>query len=206
MRLHHLFFVAVFGLAGATLASADTVPGHFIVNLNDNPSCTTDCTGSWTSDLSATPFSTVNIPTGLSGNICFDSDANEPNADEPDCDNDPRIQLLNGGASTGVTGPFTVSPVNGGGIFDYQNNTGAPINELVFETTYVPGDSYTCSTTGGPFAHCGFLIVGDPDIKIFFYGGAGIPSVPEPSEYLFLLSAFTAVAGLHRLRSRKSSS
>jgi len=145
----------------------------------------------------------MNIPHGLSGNICVDSDANEPNADEPDCDNDPSIRVLNGGASTGVTGPFSLSPVNGGGIFDYQNDTGAPIEELMFETTYVSGDSYTCSTAGGPFAHCGFLIVGDPMIEAFFYGGAGIPPVPEPSEYLFLLGACAAVAVLHRLRSRK---
>lgn len=208
MSVKRFLLVTGFALLCGGWAHATTiVPGHFIVDLNDMLG--TD-SGGWGSGTSFTDtVNTITSTRGFVATTCFDTDANSPNGDEPDCDNDPRISVYGGGASMPFPTSFS-SDENGGGTFDFQNDGTSPITDILFTTNFVPGDSYTCST-GSPmdqiFAFCGFKIVdigGVEKLEILFDKGS-IPSVPEPAEYLPLLIAGSALVLVHHLRFRRVS-
>ena len=119
------------------------------------------------------------------------------------CDDstDPSIRINPGGKSDPF--PNSFQAINGGGIFDYQNDSGKTIDEILFTTTFVPGDPYTCYADPTLFSTCGFKIEGN-QLDILFYGGPGIPpatTVPEPASFVLLFgcAAVTAI----RLRSRR---
>lgn len=196
----------VFVSLGASRAHADTIePGHFIVNLNDdcstdpsNPDCSNmDGTGGWTPDSTITDQINPGISTrGFTASMCVDPD------NDNDCDrSDPSIRINPGGGSSPFPGSFTVDD-SGGGIFDFQNDTGSPFTELLFITNYISDGTYTCTGTSF-FTFCGFKIItnqqGQKEIEILFANGS-IPtaSTPEPAEYFFLLGACAAVLVLRR--------
>jgi len=207
MGVKRFVLAAAFALLGAAWVRADTTqPGHFIVDLNNVPG--TDLGGWGAETLFTDTVNTINSTKGFTANICVDSDAGNPNGDEPDCDNDPRMSVNSGGASMPFPSSFNAD-ANGGGTFDFQNNGNAPITDILFTTTFVPTDSYTCES-GQPtdiFQFCGFQIVnqgGVQKIEILFDNGTIPIAAPEPSQY-WLLLACVAVAVVHQLRSRRRS-
>lgn len=165
---------------------ADTlVPGHFIIDLN-NPD---EDFGGWEATLTDVVNTlTPDDNSSYSPFVC---------KGDTDCTGDPSIRSYLGGASV----PFTTSitPIDGGGVFDFENTSGTPITSILFTTLYQPGDLYSCSSD--IFNFCGFQVVG-ANIQIAFDEGS-IPSVPEPSENVFLVIAALAIAVVHRLRSRR---
>ena len=52
--------------------------------------------------------------------------------------NDPAMGLDDGSLSSPITGA-TFSPINGGGVFDFFNDTGHLITTITFQTTVLPG-------------------------------------------------------------------
>ena len=52
--------------------------------------------------------------------------------------NDPAMGLDDGSLSSPITGA-SFAPINGGGVFDFFNDTGQIITLLTFETTVLPG-------------------------------------------------------------------
>ncbi len=218
MSVKSFVFAAGLAVLCAGFLAASTVavePGHFTVNLNDdcstdptNPACSvTDGSGGWGSEtLFTDQVNTITSTRGFTASICSDTDANNPNGDEPDCDNDPSIRLNAGGGSISFPPSFNANE-NGGGIFDFQNNTGAPFTDILFITNFVSGNSYTCASD--MFSFCGFQIVQPPNgptqLEILFINGSIPIASPEPSQYLFLLIAAVAVVVIHRVRSRRVS-
>jgi hypothetical protein len=133
---------------------------------------------------------------------------------------DPLIKLNGGGGSTDLgpgTTTFSFVTDTGTQTFDFENATLQTITSLAisfsilkteFNSQINSGVEYTCD--GGPyFSTCGFQVVdpGSTDtITVFFSGGAGIPSVPEPAEWGFLGLAFAGIVIARRFKSRASSS
>lgn len=192
---------------GASRARASTIePGHFIVNLNDdcstdptNPECTVtdDPTGGWAANSTFTDEVNPGISTrGFTESACVDPDH------DGDCDRyDPSIRINPGGGSSPFPSSFMVDE-NGGGIFDFQNDTNSPFTELLFITDYMPDGEYTCAST--IFSFCGFKIInhdGNEELEVLFDNGSIPSAIPEPAEYFFLVGACAAVV-LRRLRSR----
>lgn len=205
MRAKHLVLATGFALLCAGWVQADSiVPGHFTVDLNDMPGVDQ---GGWGAEtLFTDTVNTITSTRGFTANICVDTDASEPNGDEPDCDDDPHMVVNNGGHSEPFPSSFNADE-NGGGIFDFQNDSGSPYTDILFTTTFVPGKSYTCASD--IFSFCGFEVIheanGPDQLEILFIGGSVPVATPEPSEYLFILVASGAVALVHRLRSRRAS-
>jgi hypothetical protein len=205
MGVKGFVFALGFVLFCGGLAQADSiVPGHFTVDLNDVPGI--DAGGWGVETLFTDTVDTLKSSKGFVANICNDSDAGEPNGDEPDCDNDPHMTVNNGGASSPFPTSFN-SDENGGGLFDFQNDSGQPFTDILFTTTFVPGDSYTCASN--IFSFCGFKIIpetnGPDQLQILFIGGTIAVASPEPAEYWFLLIACAIAVVFHRLRSRRVS-
>jgi hypothetical protein len=193
-----------FALLFAVWVQADTIqPGHFTVDLNDLPGVDS---GGWGAEtLFTDTVNTVSSTRGFTASICVDTDSGHPDRDDPDCDNDPHMTVNNGGASSPFPSSFNADE-NGGGLFDFQNDSNSPYTDILFTTTYVAGNSYSCASD--IFSFCGFQVIheqhGPDQLEILFVGGR-IADVPEPSEYLFLLLACAVVAVVHRLRSRRVS-
>ena len=122
---------------------------------------------------------------------------------------DPGTRLNGGGdaipfnSNVGATITFTTNPTT----VDYENV--GPNLETVILTTTISGDQldqlYTCESD--VFSFCGFAIVDPPqteELKILFTDG-NIPSaVPEPRQYILLLTALGACVALDRLRRRRA--
>jgi hypothetical protein len=223
-----------FALVFAVRVHADTEPGHFIVNLQDdcsnlteyetNPVCTVSSTdtsafdGGWGDATFTTEVS--DVPAGSPGSIStagFTTDGScDTNGDDHDhwfwfwwwpghrfsgngCDNDPSIRVDPGGGSSPF--PSTFGSINGGGVFDYQDDTPSPFDEVEFITKLVEGEDYTCAST--IFAECGFKAIdNNTELEILFWDGSipAVTEVPEPAS-LVLLFGCIAVAGIHRVRS-----
>jgi hypothetical protein len=202
MNAKRLLLVTVFALLWASRAHASTIPGHFIVDLNDVFGV--DGGGWGANTLFTDTVNTIHSTNGFNPSICVDTDANAPNGDEPDCDSDPSIHINNGGGSVPLPGSFH-SDGNGGGSFEFQNDGNSPITDILIITNFKPGNSYTCDSD--IFKFCGFEIVnqgGTEKLEALFDNGS-IPNVPEPSEYLILLIGCAAIAVAHRVRSTRVS-
>jgi hypothetical protein len=210
MKLTRLLLVVGFVLLCATWAQAATIPGHFEINLDNNPACVPNpngdppvvCPGGWLNNL------TVFETTGLVQTQFTPGTLNCQEFEDGRCGDDPFIKAGPGGHSQnfcdvhGVCSS-TIVPVNGGGIFDFVNN-GPPITELVFKTPLVVGQTYNCSFDTTMFSFCGFRIVSDPFVEALFVGN--IPTAaPEPSTSILLPIAFGAMVFVRRKRSRKAS-
>lgn len=196
MRIHRLLLVAVSALFGATLANADTIPGHFIVDLNDVPNIDSGgWQGSTFTDSVNQSGVTSNDPDFNSGTFfCF----------TPGCEEDPSIRINLGGNSLPFPSPFGADE-NGGGVFSFFNPGPGPITNILFVTNLITGVTYNCN--GGPiFSICGFEAKPDGSLLILFEQGTGtgIPvasEVPEPAQALPVLLAFAGIAALRRKRS-----
>jgi len=202
MKVLRLLCVACFALLGAAWAKADTVPGHFQINLNDFgcvPSSDSVCTGGWDSQgftaTGNTGTSTEGFTEGEFTAPCFDS-----------CEDfDPYILISAGGRSD----PFniegtTFSAIEGGGIFNYFNPGPGTITDILITTTFVPGETYHCSVDDTLFSFCGFMDPPGNQLEILYTGGNGIPvATPEPASGVLLLIASAAVVAVHRMRSAK---
>ena len=87
---------------------------------------------------------------------------------------DPRISIDDGGLSPAIDVGNTFITVNGGGVFDYLNNTGQFITTLGFQTTVNTGiedfnSVFSCAS--GFFLNCSFDYNGDTGLlKILFSG------------------------------------
>src|SRR5262249_42347383 len=88
---------------------------------------------------------------------------------------DPAMGLDDGSLSSPITGA-SFTPVNGGGVFDFFNDTGQIITLLTFETTVLPG------LTPGQLA-------------LFVCNDANTPGHPNP----FFLNCSIAYNGLNGL-------
>lgn len=204
MSAKHFVLAVGFALLCAALAQASTVtePGHFIVDLN-NPG---QGVGGWDPlQLFTDTVNTLNSSVGFTPTICVDSDAGEPNGDDPDCDNnDPSIRVNNGGGSSPFPPSFNAE-ADGGGTFDFQNDTSSPFKDILFVTNFDPNKTYTCASD--IYSFCGFEIVpqngGPAQLDVLFIGGSIPVANPEPSEYLVLLIGAAAIAIVHRARSRR---
>ncbi len=216
MRLHYLFVLALFALGGATVARADGVPGHFIINLNDNcsvdpsnPDCSNvNGTGGWGANNSfSDTVNTGDSTSGFQNNFTCSDDRQWfwwwwQNHNQNDCDPDPSIKWGTGGASGAFPTTFSADG-SGGGILDFYNGSGTTIHDVFITTNLVAGVTYTCDG-GGVFSFCGFEALDNgKELGILFSGG-DIPSVPEPADGIIVLAGFAAIAVGHRLRSRQS--
>jgi hypothetical protein len=197
MNVKRFLLAAGFALLCAGWAQASTVaPGHFTVELNDVEGVDG---GGWGSNtLFTDTVNTVSSTRGFTSTVCVDPDYDN------DCDRprDPRMVVNNAGASIPFPSSFN-SDEAGGGLFDFQNNSGSPITDILFITAFHDGQEYTCASD--IFLFCGFKVVnmgGHQELEILFVHGS-IASIPEPSEYLFLLIACAAVVVVYRLRSRR---
>ncbi len=190
MNMTRWLMVAAFGVLACTWAQADSIPppdGHYLIDLEG-----------WDAnqEFNFTPDPS-SIPTDL--------DACLPVGDY--C-GDASIRVDNGGGSTPENGPYDFSAGPTGSQILYFDNTGAPITSIEIQAT-IPTDElgmyndYSCDG-GAIFESCGFLIEDPPNVPtetldIFFYNPyspGGIPNVPEPSQWAFLLVACAAIIGV----------
>jgi MYXO-CTERM domain-containing protein len=216
MKFHVLFCLAILGLLfSARSARADSVPGHFTINLNDNCSVNPynqDCnnvngSGGWGADNSFTDtVNTVNNDRGFTLNsfTCTDYQGWDPwwwqNNNESDCDTDPSIKISPGGNSSPFGTSFSAD-ANGGGILDFYNS-GGTITDILIKTNLQAGVTYTCNG-GGLFQFCGFEAV-NGQLEILFLAGNDpgiVTATPEPAAAIPVLLAFAAIAFARRRRS-----
>ena len=104
---------------------------------------------------------------------------------------DPAMGLDDGSLSSPITGA-TFSPINGGGVFEFFNDTGRQITLLAFETTVLPGltsdqlatfvcnDAVTRARSNPFFLNCSIAyqsVTGVLDVS-FFGTNSGHPGIP----------------------------
>jgi hypothetical protein len=131
---------------------------------------------------------------------------------------DPSIRINTGGGSTPENGVFTFNfdDVDANGNIFFQN-TGTLITSIEISTILTPDEMgslvlFECSG-GNIFQNCGFVDPPTPqgeELDLYFYNpytpGGGIPSaVPEPSQWIFLLIAGTALVVVARRKASATS-
>jgi len=214
MGAKHLLSAIVFALLCAVLVRADgiTEPGHFIINLNDDcsteptsPDCTvTDGSGGWGADTVFTDV--VNTVTSTEGFIEGVLYCGDPPGNHNAVSSDPSIRLDAAGGSIAFPASF-MSDEEGGGILDFQNDSGSPYKDILITTNFLAGQVYTCSSD--IYAFCGFDVIhennGPNKFEILFADGTIPIATPEPSQYISLLIAFGAVVAVYRLRAQAAS-
>jgi hypothetical protein len=196
MKWFRLLCVASVGLLGASWASADTIPGHFFIDLNNNFSLTDDV-GGWGAGNGFTD--SVNTGTSTRG---FTQSDFCPQNDQGNCDHDPYI-LLNAGGHSDPFGTSFSADANGGGILDYFNGGTSPITDLLIITDLNPNGQYHCSSD--IFAFCGFKDPPGQTLEILFSKGTIPVATPEPGYSLLLLIAGGALIAARQIRARKVS-
>jgi hypothetical protein len=103
---------------------------------------------------------------------------------------DPRGAVLNGGHSTGTGPDFSVSPINGGGIFDFFNNTNDNWTFINLVAQFGQGNlgltsaDFNCTPAAGQisaFLNCSFDF--DPTTNTLHasYFGVVPPDDPVPA-------------------------
>ncbi|HTR35236.1 MAG TPA: hypothetical protein VMH80_05010 [Bryobacteraceae bacterium] len=232
MKLVRMLSMAGFVLLGATWAQADTVPGHFDVNL-DNPG-TPDVGGWLDSQGNPSSFQTTVYSTYLSRNFLSGFQQNSFNCQSEDsewesgwnwwgwnswdfsnfrdsnngCDNDPYILVTQGQHSNGIPSSFSANGT-GGGTLDFLNDTGSPITAILLTVSNFQPGMYYCDYVPGlayEFDHCGFGTDRNGDLEILFWDNPGdsVPSVPEPTLAILLLIALSGMAAGRWIRSRRA--
>lgn len=78
---------------------------------------------------------------------------------------------------------------NADGCFYGDNETGQTLSSVTFDvpdTGYIlsSGQTAGCSAAGGIFTQCSVSTAPDGDFLLTFFGGTGIPSVPDPTNPL----------------------
>ena len=231
MKLVRMLSMAGFVLLGATWVQADTVPGHFEINLN-NPGQTD--LGGWISNGTPSSFETTVYSTTQSGAgfqqgsfNCQSEDSEWQNGwnwwgwnswdfsnfrdSNNGCDNDPYILVTQGQHSNGIPSSFSADG-NGGnapGTLDFFNDTGHPIDAILLTVSNFQPGMYYCDYVPGlayEFDHCGFSTDRNGDLEILFWDNPGdsVPAVPEPTLGVLLLIALSAMVATRRIRSRRA--
>ncbi len=196
MKWFRLLCVAGIALLGASWAKADTIPGHFFIDLNNFFSLTNDV-GGWGAGNGFTDVvNTVTSTRGFTqGSFC-------PQNEQGNCDEDPYIFVGAGGHSSPFGTSFSAD-ANGGGILDYFNGGTSPITDILITTDLNPNGIYHCSSD--IFAFCGFKDPPGQTLEILFFNGTIPVATPEPVSTVFLLIACAALLGARRFRSQKVS-
>ena len=153
------------------------------------------------------------ITDGFASDQQFDATGNPDNLPPPGtfpncvgttCDSftiDPLIRLNGGGGSpiVGLTFSFV-----GDGTFDFKNESGVTFTSLeisvtmskdAFNAIINSGEVFSCDP-GNVFATCQIQAIDPPTtetLDFFYSGGPGIPSVPEPSQWVVLSLAFAGI-------------
>ena len=103
---------------------------------------------------------------------------------------DPRGAVLNGGHSTGTGTQFSVTPVNGGGIFDFFNNTNINWTSIDLTAHFGPGNlgltsaDFNCTPAAGEvsaFLNCSFNFDPTTNTLQASYFGVVPPDDPVPA-------------------------
>ncbi len=210
MKLNGVLVVAALALFAAGISRADVVPGHFTINLNDNPTDTSQGIGGWLSEHEFDVTVNPDIGTGGFENpICTNyygqvvSYGEECSAPE----GDPTIQINGGGESTPLPASFN-SDENGGGFFDFLNAGPDPITSLLItaqydnSTNFFTNGFFQCSSD--IFSFCGFQTEqDDTTLNILFANGTIPVAAPEPSYSLVFLVAAGMLIWVRKARQSK---
>ncbi|HUJ21109.1 MAG TPA: PEP-CTERM sorting domain-containing protein [Bryobacteraceae bacterium] len=188
---------------------ADTITPDFTINLNTCtpgfPDCSTTSTdpngsGDWEPGQDfTTEFNVEESTEGFTENQFTPPTCRH----HWHCYDDPSMIVNKGGHSVPFppeSGEISANE-NGGGFFDFFNNTGGPIDNLFFTTPINPSLTYTCQSD--IFQFCGFMQEGSTLDILFANPIDPIPPVPEPSTGILFLTAAGALIAGRKVRSRR---